>query len=124
MYIYGSTTNNPTIIPLLTGGNGWDPATETAYLIIYGTGIRGHNGQVYAQLKKDNTIFFSPTHFQVTYAGMSDDNGLDQVNIGPIPASLLSTGGGGGTWDIKLYLNAPPGQSDSVLANIVQVRFN
>lgn len=125
MYIYGPSTQNPTIIPLLTGGNGWNPgAGETAFLILYGTGIRGHNGQFYVQIKKDSTIYFSPTHFQVPYAGMSDDNGLDQVNIGPIPTSLLSSGGGGGTWDIKLYLNAVPGQSGSVLANIVQVRFN
>jgi hypothetical protein len=158
MYIYGPQTQNPTIVPLLTGGNGWNPGTgETAYLnrnnqdwdtvfaqaqmprylkkrdcanlgcsdlVIYGTGIRGHNGQAYVQIKKDNTIYFSPTNFQVLYAGQSGSAGQDQVNIGPLPVSLLSGNGGGGTWDIKLYLNAPPGQSGSVLANIVQVRFN
>jgi hypothetical protein len=117
LYRYGSTTNNPTIDTLLTGGNGWAPATETCYLILYGTGIRGHSGQYYVQLKKDNTIY-------LPYAGASDDIALDQVNIGPLPTSLLSSGGGGGTWDIKLYLNAPPGQSGSILANIVQVKFN
>ncbi len=125
MYIYGPTTQNPTIIPLLTGGNGWNSSVgETAYLVIYGTGIRGHNGQAYVQIKKDSTIYFSPTHFQVLYAGQSGSPGQDQVNIGPLPTSLLSSGGGGGTWDIKLYLNAPPDQSGSVLANIVQVKFN
>ncbi len=70
--VHVSLTENP--------GNDWDPSTEDAYLIIYGTGIRNASG-------------FSATvgglSVPVTYAGATSGFlGLDQVNIGPLPISL------------------------------------
>lgn len=119
-YLLRVRKSNPTeqILDLLTtSGNGWDSNEFDAYLVIYGTGFRGNNGQVFVQLKDNDgsTIYTLP----VLWAGAQGYwMGLDQLNAGPIPPAAKD----GGTWDIKFYVNGfpnPPG----LLANIVQAKL-
>lgn len=120
LYLLRVRKSNPTeqILDLLTtSGNGWDSNEFDAYLVIYGTGFRGNNGQVFVQLKDNDgsTIYTLP----VLWAGAQGYwIGLDQLNAGPIPPAAKD----GGTWDIKFYVNGfpnPPG----LLANIVQAKL-
>lgn len=77
-----------------------------AYLMLYGTGIRGHSANpVQAMIHQ--------TKVPVLYAGaQSEYPGLDQINVGPLPASLA----GSGTVDLELFV-------DGVPANVVTVTF-
>lgn len=111
--------SNPTdqqFIQLSSSGNIWNPTTHDAFLIIYGTGIRGHSGlgSVSLQVKRGSTIHVVP----VLYAGAQGSPGLDQVNAGPLPAALLGLANPS-THELKLFLNGFPG----VAANIVEAKF-
>ncbi len=77
-----------------------------AYLVLYGTGIRGRSANPVQALLNGVKV-------PVLYAGMqSQFPGLDQVNLGPLPASLA----GSGTVNLELFV-------DGVPANVVNVRF-
>ena len=63
------------------------PDTNTIYLVLYGTGIRGISSLGAA------TVTVGGQSLPVLYAGTSQDYlGLDQVNIGPIPRSFIGRG--------------------------------
>jgi uncharacterized protein (TIGR03437 family) len=83
------------------------PETDHVYLALFGTGIRGltNLAEVSAQV--------GGREVGVLYAGpQSEFVGLDQINIGPLPRSLL----GSGPADVRLTVN---GSS----SNIVQVEI-
>jgi uncharacterized protein (TIGR03437 family) len=64
-----------------------DPANGSVYLVLYGTGIRWRS-----QLS-NVTVSVRGTGYNALYAGPSPDFiGLDQINIGPLPASLVGAG--------------------------------
>ena len=98
--------------PYLSGTSTYQPrpidvsSTDRVYLILYGTGIRNHSlNPVIATV--------NGTSVPVTYAGaQSTYPGLDQVNVGPLPASLV----GSGTVNAVILV-------DGVPANTVQVAF-
>lgn len=82
------------------------PSTDQVYLILYGSGIRHHSLNPVKATINGVTV-------PVLYAGMqSQFAGLDQVNVGPLPASLAGTG----TVNLILYV-------DGVPANTVQLAF-
>jgi uncharacterized protein (TIGR03437 family) len=60
------------------------PSTEQVYLEMYGTGIRS---------AKSVTVTMGTLSVPLLYAGAAPVYaGLDQVNIGPLPAALAGTG--------------------------------
>jgi len=81
-------------------------ASDQVYLMLYGTGIRRHSlNPVIATL--------GGIRVPVTYAGaQSQFPGLDQVNIGPLPQSLVGKGA------VNLVLTV-----DGVPANTVALNF-
>jgi hypothetical protein len=93
----GSTTFTPGPINLGTPG-------DQVYLVLYGTGIR-HAGSVTAAI---NGVNVPVTYFgaQGAYAG------LDQMNLGPVPKSLIGAG------QVNLVITA-----DSHAANTVTLAF-
>lgn len=61
------------------------PASDQIYIVLYGTGIRYRTGAA--------TATIGGISIPVIYAGDQFSYvGLDQVNIGPIPQSLTSSG--------------------------------
>lgn len=63
------------------------PDTNTIYLVLYGTGIRGISSLSAA------TVTVGGQSLPVLYAGAQlDYQGLDQVNVGPIPRSFIGRG--------------------------------
>lgn len=77
-----------------------------AYLVLYGTGIRGKS-------KNPAVAMIGDTKVPVQYAGsQSQFPGLDQINIGPLPASLA----GRGSSEVVVCV-------DGVPSNPVQVTF-
>jgi uncharacterized protein (TIGR03437 family) len=90
----------------------WSPApidlsvsSDKVYLVLYGTGIRHKAGVV--------TCLINGQPVPVTYAGaQSSFVGLDQVNVGPLPAALR----GAGKVDISITV-------DGQVSNKVQVLF-
>jgi uncharacterized protein (TIGR03437 family) len=83
--------------PLSLGG-----ATDTLYVSLYGTGIRGASSV---------QCFVGGQSVPVVYFGQSGYQGEDQVNIS-IPKSLVGTG------DVRVYLVA-----DGVASNVVGLNF-
>jgi uncharacterized protein (TIGR03437 family) len=82
-------------------------ASGSVYLVLYGTGIRWRSalGNV--------NITVRGTGYPALYAGPAGAfYGLDQLNIGPLPASLV----GAGEVDIALTVDGKP-------ANTVKVNF-
>mgnify|MGYP002784170162 CR=1 FL=1 len=70
-----------------TPGNTMNPDTEDSYLILYGTGIRLRSSLSTVSAKVGGVSV------PVTYAGAQGTfDGQDQVNIGPLPASLKGQG--------------------------------
>ncbi len=84
LFRYNRNTGNYVYDLLVPTGNTWNPNTEDAYLILFGTGIRRA------------TTFSSQVggiNHSVPYAGAgSSGPGSDQVNIGPLSTSLLGSG--------------------------------
>lgn len=81
-------------------------ANTDAYLMLYGTGIRRHSANPVQALVDGIKV-------PVLYADSQGEfEGLDQVNIGPLPAELA----GRGTVDIELFV-------DGVPANVVRATF-
>jgi uncharacterized protein (TIGR03437 family) len=78
--------------------------SNQVYIVLYGTGIRQHSlNPVFATI---NSI-----SVPVTYAGtQSQYPGLDQINVGPLPTSLI----GAGTTNLILTVDGAP-------ANAVQL---
>jgi len=74
----GSVTYEP-----IAAGISFGAATDQIFLAIYGTGIRGASA-VRAIVRGQDV--------PVLYAGPQGSNGLDQVNIGPLPRSLAGLG--------------------------------
>ena len=83
------------------------PIGDNAYLVIYGTGVRGiATAALTATL--DGTII------PVLFSGAQGDYvGLDQINLGPVPRSLI----GKGVVDLVIRVNGQP-------ANTVQFCIN
>jgi uncharacterized protein (TIGR03437 family) len=103
-----SNPNNYTFEPLSASGNELRPDTEYAYLVLYGTGIRLRTSLAQVTMTIDNVSV------PVVYAGAQGAYlGLDQVNAGPLPATLK----GRGMINIRLSV-------EGQIANIVQARFN
>ena len=82
------------------------PAADRLYLMLYGTGLRRHSlNPVKATV--------GGVSVPVLYAGpQSQFPGLDQVNLGPLPASLLGKG------DVDVVITV-----DGVPANTVRLNF-
>jgi uncharacterized protein (TIGR03437 family) len=83
--------------PLNVGG-----ATDTLYIELYGTGIRGASSV---------QCYVAGQSVPVTYFGKSSYQGEDQVNIS-IPKGLAGAG------DVRVYLAA-----DGVVSNVVGLKF-
>jgi uncharacterized protein (TIGR03437 family) len=129
LWVYDKQTNALlNIYNIPAAGVSWDPNVANAYLIVYGTGWAYHISNNAVQLKKQggSTIFTHPGSFQLLYMGATNGvapNGLDQVNIGPLPAAIKGTG----TYEFKLYVCGTAGVNpvnDAYLANITTVKFN
>jgi uncharacterized protein (TIGR03437 family) len=82
----------------------FDPAKGDMYLSLYGTGIRGFRGNARAEIGD----LFTPI---LSIGAQGEYDGLDQINIGPLPRQLSV----GAEWDIELTV-------DGVLANRVTLR--
>lgn len=79
---FDAATNSFVPLPLDLG-----PPTDQVFLIVFGTGIRGRRSleRVAVQL--------GGTPVPVIYAGAQGDFvGLDQINLGPVPRSLIGRG--------------------------------
>lgn len=88
--------------PLSLGG-----ATDSVYLILAGTGIRG------VKTLTNVTAQVGGTAVPVTFAAAQGQYpGLDQVNIGPLPRALAGRG------EINLYLTVDGNRSNTVTLNI------
>jgi uncharacterized protein (TIGR03437 family) len=81
-------------------------ANSNTYLVLYGTGIRRHSLNPVQALIDGVKVPVLYADEQGQFAG------LDQVNIGPLPASLA----GAGAVDIELFV-------DGVPANVVTATF-
>jgi uncharacterized protein (TIGR03437 family) len=89
--IYSTQSGQPVATPINLG-----PAGDDVYLILFGTGIKGAvAGTVSA------TIGGTPTQI-LGIAAAPGFVGLDQINVGPIPRSLI----GRGTVDVVLTVGA------------------
>jgi uncharacterized protein (TIGR03437 family) len=78
--------------------------SDTVYLVLYGTGIRR---------AKEVTAMLGTTAVPVAFFGNHDSlTGLDQINVGPLPKSLLGAG------QVDVLLSA-----DGIAANTVNVTF-
>lgn len=75
--ISGSSDFGPN--PIQLGGPG-----DQVYLVLYGTGLR-HGGSLTATVNGTNV----PVAF---FGAQGSDAGLDQINLGPLPASLAGAG--------------------------------
>lgn len=97
----GATTLDDNLDSVMLGA-----ADSNAYLMLYGTGIRRHSLNPVQAL-------INGVKVPVLYADeQSEFAGLDQVNLGPLPASLA----GAGAVDIELFV-------DGVPANVVTATF-
>ena len=63
-----------------------NPATDQVYLVLYGTGIRGAPLSAVSVMVPGSSAPVQFAGAQQTYMG------LDQVNMGPLPASLAGAG--------------------------------
>lgn len=97
-----SICNPPAIRSCLAAPLSLGAATDTLYVELYGTGIRGASSV---------QCFVAGQSVPVLYSGSSSFAGLDQVNIS-IPQALAGTG------DARLYLVA-----DGVTSNVVGLNF-
>jgi uncharacterized protein (TIGR03437 family) len=83
------------------------PTSDQVFLVLYGTGIRGRSSlsAVAATIGGSNV--------QVTFAGEAPGFvGLDQVNLGPIPRSLIGRG------DVNIVLQVDGKTANTVVVNI------
>ncbi len=81
-YRYDSTQQRQVGVPISLGAE-----TDKIFLILYGTGLRG------VQSLTDVVVEVGGTVVPVTYAGRQPQyEGLDQINIGPLPRSLAGRG--------------------------------
>ncbi|MGH9854364.1 MAG: S8 family serine peptidase [Blastocatellia bacterium] len=117
LYKTNLSTGEQTIEAISTNGNFWNPATHSAYLVLYGTG--SYNSYTQGRLNvvqavKGATIYEPPIY----YFNMPVPNGQDQLNIGPLPTEM---GNNKGTYDIKVYVGGTGAfPSSFTLANIVK----
>ena len=82
-----SNPNQQSSEPISSNGNLLNPNTEQAFLQLYGTGIR------YRSSLNDVSAKVGGISAPVAYAGNQNQFiGLDQVNLGPLPASLKGVG--------------------------------
>lgn len=82
-------------------------ATDSVYLILAGTGLRG------LKALTDITAQVGGTAVPVTYAAAQGQYpGLDQVNIGPLPRTLAGRG------EVNLYITVDGNRSNTVTLNI------
>lgn len=81
------SNNNQVSEQLSSNGNTLNPSIENYYLILYGTGIRFRSSLNNVSAKVGGVTV------PVAYAGNQNYYlGVDQVNIGPLPASLKGVG--------------------------------
>jgi uncharacterized protein (TIGR03437 family) len=81
-YRYDSTQQRQVGVPISLGAE-----TDKVFLSLYGTGLRG------VQNLSDVTVEVGGVAVPVTYAGRQPQyEGLDQMNIGPLPRSLAGRG--------------------------------
>lgn len=82
-------------------------ATDTVYLVLVGTGLRG------ATALSEVTAQVGGTAVPVTYAGAQGQfPGLDQVNIGPLPRTLAGRG------EVNLYVTVAGHRSNTVTLKV------
>lgn len=97
--IYTNQSGQPVAIPI-------DLATGDAYLILFGTGVKGAAaGAVTATIGGTATPILG-------FAATSEFVGLDQVNVGPIPKSLIGRG------VVNVVLTVAGNQANTVTINI------
>ncbi len=83
------------------------PASDQVFLILYGTGIRGRSSLAAV------SATIGGANVQVTFAGEAPGFvGLDQVNLGPIPRSLIGRG------DVNVVLLVEGKPANIVVVNI------
>lgn len=83
------------------------PASDRLFLVLYGTGIRG------AQALSAVSVTVAGEKVPVLYAGAQPSFvGLDQVNVGPLPRTLMARG------EVAVVLEA-----DGRIANVVTLAF-
>jgi uncharacterized protein (TIGR03437 family) len=101
-YSYDATQQRFVAVPVSLGAE-----TDKLYLVLYGVGIRG------VQNLSDVSIQIGGIPVPVTYAGAQGGFiGLDQINIGPVPRSLLGRG------EIAVTLVVAGRRTNSVMVNI------
>jgi uncharacterized protein (TIGR03437 family) len=96
--VFDPQTKKP--VPLI-----FEPSRGDLYLSLFGTGIRGFRNYVRAEVGNGLAPILS-------VGPQGEFEGLDQVNIGPLPKELSI----GAEWDIKLTV-------DDVAANVTTVRI-
>lgn len=102
VYSYDSTTQTIVATPIDLGAS-----TDSVYLVIYGTGIRNGSGISAASADvggKDVPVLYA--------AAQSEYVGLDQVNIGPLPAKLAGKG------DVAVVIKMDGKRTNTVTVNI------
>ena len=101
-YSYDATQQRFVAVPVSLGAE-----TDKLYLVLYGVGIRG------VQNLSDVSVQIGGVTVPVTYAGAQGGFvGLDQINIGPVPRSLLGRG------EISVTLVVAGRRTNSVMVNI------
>jgi uncharacterized protein (TIGR03437 family) len=83
------------------------PGGDALYLLLYGTGLRN------PALAANTKVTVGGMTVPLIYAGSQNQfDALDQVNVGPLPASVITPG----LKDVVIEV-------DGVRSNIVQVEF-
>lgn len=92
------------------------PSTDRVYLVLYGTGLQRHTGPVTATitgLSAEGIPSLQQISVPVLYAGAQGTlAGLDQINIGPLPQSLV------GQRSVNLFFTV-----DGIMTNTVTLSF-
>jgi len=97
-FAYDQTQQKIVATPISLGA-----ATDSVYLVLAGTGIRGE------KVLTNITAQVGGTSVPVTYAAAQGQfPGLDQVNIGPLPRTLAGRG------EVNLYLTVNGNRSNTV----------
>ena len=82
VFAYDQNSQTFTPVPISLGA-----ATDQVYLILYATGVRGRSGL------EEFVVEIDGDEVPVAYAGpQSEFIGLDQINVGPLPAGLAGAG--------------------------------
>jgi uncharacterized protein (TIGR03437 family) len=101
-FAFNSAQGKMVATPISLGG-----ATDTVYLVLVGTGLRGAGALTAV------TAQVGGTAVPVTYAAAQGQfPGLDQINLGPLPRTLAGRG------EVNLYLTVNGHRSNTVTVSI------